>query len=324
MSHNADVLLQRPVVAAGGAQTAGDAAPRRMRARPSTAARSLVFRESHLPRHETNIRSPPDEKAGGRGFEPRTLRTKTQRVSQPTPSPNGTFRPVCRTHGRTRRLRLAFRPVTSFSAVVMAAGQGTRMRSATPKVLHEICGRPMVAWPVIAAQEAGAERVVVVVLARTSTSPPRCPTARAPRRSRCPTAPAAPCSPRCPRSRPACRSSSSPATCRWSPRDAIQELVDAHVASGAAATMATTILDDATGYGRVVRDGRRPRRAGRRDQGRRRRDARGARRSARSTPGSTASTTPRSPTRSRASAPTTPRARSTCPTCSTLLRDDGA
>ena len=36
------------------------------------------------------------------------------------------------------------------------------MKSATPKVLHEICGRPMVAWPVIAAQEAGAERVVVV------------------------------------------------------------------------------------------------------------------------------------------------------------------
>src|SRR3954467_1706222 len=44
----------------------------------------------------------------------------------------------------------------------MAAGQGTRMKSATPKVLHEICGRPMVAWPVIAAQEAGAQRVVVV------------------------------------------------------------------------------------------------------------------------------------------------------------------
>src|SRR5215218_2483043 len=44
----------------------------------------------------------------------------------------------------------------------MAAGQGTRMRSATPKVLHEICGRPMVAWPVIAAQKAGADRVVVV------------------------------------------------------------------------------------------------------------------------------------------------------------------
>ena len=28
------------------------------------------------------------------------------------------------------------------------------MRSARPKVLHEVCGRPMIAWPVIAAREA--------------------------------------------------------------------------------------------------------------------------------------------------------------------------
>src|SRR3954454_1535792 len=44
----------------------------------------------------------------------------------------------------------------------MAAGQGTRMRSKTPKVLHEICGRPMVHWPVLAAREAGADTIVVV------------------------------------------------------------------------------------------------------------------------------------------------------------------
>ena len=37
------------------------------------------------------------------------------------------------------------------------------MRSAMPKVLHEICGRPMVAWPVLAAREAGAGRVCVIV-----------------------------------------------------------------------------------------------------------------------------------------------------------------
>ena len=36
------------------------------------------------------------------------------------------------------------------------------MRSATPKVLHDLCGRPMVDWPVAAAREAGADRVVVV------------------------------------------------------------------------------------------------------------------------------------------------------------------
>ena len=36
------------------------------------------------------------------------------------------------------------------------------MRSRVPKVLHDLCGRPLVAWPVAAAREAGAGRVVVV------------------------------------------------------------------------------------------------------------------------------------------------------------------
>jgi bifunctional UDP-N-acetylglucosamine pyrophosphorylase / glucosamine-1-phosphate N-acetyltransferase len=45
----------------------------------------------------------------------------------------------------------------------MAAGEGTRMHSAVPKVLHEICGRPMIAWPILAAREAGADRICVIV-----------------------------------------------------------------------------------------------------------------------------------------------------------------
>ena len=44
----------------------------------------------------------------------------------------------------------------------MAAGQGTRMRSAVPKVLHQVCGRPMIVWPILAAREAGAGRVFVI------------------------------------------------------------------------------------------------------------------------------------------------------------------
>src|SRR3712207_9202868 len=48
------------------------------------------------------------------------------------------------------------------TAVIMAAGQGTRMRSKTPKVLHDLCGWPLVRWPVEAARAAGADRVVVV------------------------------------------------------------------------------------------------------------------------------------------------------------------
>jgi bifunctional UDP-N-acetylglucosamine pyrophosphorylase / glucosamine-1-phosphate N-acetyltransferase len=49
------------------------------------------------------------------------------------------------------------------TALIMAAGQGTRMRSDVPKVLHEVCGRPMIAWPILAAREAGAGRVCVIV-----------------------------------------------------------------------------------------------------------------------------------------------------------------
>lgn len=51
----------------------------------------------------------------------------------------------------------------SFAAVVLAAGQGTRMKSELPKVLHPLMGKPMLAWVADAALEAGAERVVVVV-----------------------------------------------------------------------------------------------------------------------------------------------------------------
>ncbi len=45
----------------------------------------------------------------------------------------------------------------------MAAGEGTRMRSSQPKMLHPVCGRPLVAWPILAAREAGAGRVVAIV-----------------------------------------------------------------------------------------------------------------------------------------------------------------
>jgi bifunctional UDP-N-acetylglucosamine pyrophosphorylase/glucosamine-1-phosphate N-acetyltransferase len=49
------------------------------------------------------------------------------------------------------------------AAVVMAAGIGTRMKSATPKHLHPLLGRRMVDWVVEAARGAGVERIVVVV-----------------------------------------------------------------------------------------------------------------------------------------------------------------
>jgi bifunctional UDP-N-acetylglucosamine pyrophosphorylase / glucosamine-1-phosphate N-acetyltransferase len=50
-----------------------------------------------------------------------------------------------------------------FTVLIMAAGQGTRMRSDVPKVLHRIAGRTLVGWVVESARQAGAERVLAVV-----------------------------------------------------------------------------------------------------------------------------------------------------------------
>ena len=51
----------------------------------------------------------------------------------------------------------------SLNAIVLAAGEGTRMKSRHPKVAHKLLGRPLVWWPVHAAREAGADRIIVVV-----------------------------------------------------------------------------------------------------------------------------------------------------------------
>ncbi len=50
-----------------------------------------------------------------------------------------------------------------FTVLIMAAGQGTRMRSDVPKVLHRVAGKTLVQWVIDAAREAGAEHVVAVV-----------------------------------------------------------------------------------------------------------------------------------------------------------------
>ena len=47
-------------------------------------------------------------------------------------------------------------------AILLAAGKGTRMKSADPKVLHEVCGRPMLWFVVRALRGAGVDDIVVV------------------------------------------------------------------------------------------------------------------------------------------------------------------
>ena len=53
--------------------------------------------------------------------------------------------------------------MTARAAVILAAGQGTRMRSPTPKVLHLLAGRTLLDHAIDAAQAMGCEKIVVVV-----------------------------------------------------------------------------------------------------------------------------------------------------------------
>ena len=49
------------------------------------------------------------------------------------------------------------------AAIILAAGKGTRMKSATPKVLHKVGGRSMMAWTTDLARQIDCDRVVIVV-----------------------------------------------------------------------------------------------------------------------------------------------------------------
>src|SRR5256886_12054359 len=138
------------------------------------------------------------------------------------------------------------------AAVVMAAGIGTRMKSAMPKHLHPLLGRRMVDWVVDAARGAGVERLVVVASPQTSDLLEG--VAVAVQEEPLGTGDAV----RCARSAlegfggdilvlngdvPALRS------------ETIRALVDTHRAARAAATVLSFEPADAGAYGRIVRDG---------------------------------------------------------------------
>jgi bifunctional UDP-N-acetylglucosamine pyrophosphorylase/glucosamine-1-phosphate N-acetyltransferase len=136
--------------------------------------------------------------------------------------------------------------------VILAAGQGTRMRSSLPKLLHPLCGRPMVAWSVAAARDALAAKLIVVdgperalapsldgdVLIAVQARPDG--TAGAVRAAA-----------------PYIDSGSTVIVVHGDvpliTAEAIRDLNEAHERSGAAATIATAVLEDPNGYGRVVR-----------------------------------------------------------------------
>jgi bifunctional UDP-N-acetylglucosamine pyrophosphorylase/glucosamine-1-phosphate N-acetyltransferase len=140
------------------------------------------------------------------------------------------------------------------TVVILAAGEGTRMRSAVPKVLHPLCGRPLIAWPVEAARGAGASRVVVVdnpkrKLAEHLPDGVEVAIQQVPRGTGDAVAAAASLLD------PTATVVVINGDVALLTAEAIRELVEAHEANGAAATMATMELDEPGAYGRVIRDG---------------------------------------------------------------------
>jgi bifunctional UDP-N-acetylglucosamine pyrophosphorylase / glucosamine-1-phosphate N-acetyltransferase len=146
--------------------------------------------------------------------------------------------------------------VTAPVVVILAAGQGTRMRSATPKVLHPLCGRPVIAWPIAAARDAGAQRVVVVGGPDRALEPAVAQqddpsVVLAVQQEARGTADAVKSA-----AEHIERDAPVIVVCGDVPLmtgEALRDLADTHARHHAAATMLTMILDDPSGYGRVVR-----------------------------------------------------------------------
>jgi bifunctional UDP-N-acetylglucosamine pyrophosphorylase/glucosamine-1-phosphate N-acetyltransferase len=149
--------------------------------------------------------------------------------------------------------------VSAPTVLILAAGQGTRMRSATPKVLHELCGLPMVLWPVRAALAAGAGRVLVVDSPARALEPILPEGVGLAVQERPDGTGGAAAAAMAQLQAEGGVEADSPVVILSGDvplvgAEAIAELIEAHARSGAQATMATTILADPTGYGRVVRD----------------------------------------------------------------------
>lgn len=139
------------------------------------------------------------------------------------------------------------------SVVVLAAGQGKRMKSELPKVLHPVCGRPMLVHVLTAARVVDAKRTVVVLGHGYEQVLPHLPddsvvALQAPQlgSGHALLAAAESILP----GSVLVLSGDTPLITRG----VLQALVRDHAASGGAATVLTMELADPSGYGRVVRD----------------------------------------------------------------------
>jgi bifunctional UDP-N-acetylglucosamine pyrophosphorylase / glucosamine-1-phosphate N-acetyltransferase len=143
------------------------------------------------------------------------------------------------------------------AAIILAAGKSTRMVTDMPKVLHEVCGRPMLAYVIDACRAAGVERMIVVVgyrkddiIAAFPDEPDVTWVEQTEQRG----------------------TGHAAKVCAEALKDfdgnlvviagdmplvrseTLSLLVETHERENSAVTLATALLEDSTGYGRILRD----------------------------------------------------------------------
>src|SRR5205823_8402035 len=141
------------------------------------------------------------------------------------------------------------------TTVILAAGEGKRMRSRQPKVLHELCGRPLISYSLRLARTAG-DRIVLVVgpdadAVRAAAGDG---VAIVKQRERLGTGHAVL------QARGHCEGVDGPILVLPSDvpllsTETIERLVGHHATTGAAATVLTAVVERPQGYGRVLRQG---------------------------------------------------------------------
>lgn len=142
-----------------------------------------------------------------------------------------------------------------FTSVILAAGMGTRMKSKMPKVLHTVCGKPLSKWVIDASKAAGADKVCAVVGHKAETVKEVlgdvCEFAlQAEQKGTGHAVMQAIDVIKNSKGEVVILNGDTPLITA----ETINKAIEYHKNNGNQATVITAILDDATGYGRIVRD----------------------------------------------------------------------
>ena len=142
-----------------------------------------------------------------------------------------------------------------FTSVILAAGMGTRMKSKMPKVLHKVCGKPLSKWVIDASEAAGADKVCAVVGHKAETVKEVlgdvCKFAlQAEQKGTGHAVMQAIDVIKNSKGEVVILNGDTPLITA----ETINKAIEYHKNNGNQATVITAILDDATGYGRIVRD----------------------------------------------------------------------